>query len=81
MVTLCMFFCSVKLFSAVAGPIGMKFGMRHEPDTSQVLRDFGGATPRDSEMPQFGGTLSPKITYYLKFLVQKIVQFNYISCN
>ena len=43
----CMFFGSVKLFSAVAGPIGAKFGMRHEPDASQVLRDFGGATPRD----------------------------------
>ena len=39
------FVCSVKLFSAMAGPIGAKFGMRHEPDASQVLRDFGGATP------------------------------------
>ena len=24
--------------------------MRHEPDASQVLRDFGGATPRDGEI-------------------------------
>ena len=28
-------------------PIGAKFGTRHEPDARQVLRDFGGATPRD----------------------------------
>ena len=41
-----MFVCSVKVFSAVAGPIGM----RREPDVSQVLRDFGGATPRDGEI-------------------------------
>ena len=46
----CMFFCSVKLSSAVAGPIVAKFGMRHEPDARQVLRDFGGATPRDGEI-------------------------------
>jgi len=38
------FFCSVKLFSAVAGLIGAKFSKRHEPDASQVLRDFWGAT-------------------------------------
>ena len=44
------FFCSVKLFSAVAGPISAKFGTRHQPDASQVLRDFGGATPRDGEI-------------------------------
>ena len=44
------FVCPVKLFSAVAGPIGAKFGMRHQPDASQVLRDFGGATPRDGEI-------------------------------
>ena len=44
------FVCSVKLFSAVAGPIGAKFGTRHEPDASQVLRDFGGATPKDGEI-------------------------------
>ena len=44
------FFCSVKLFSAVAGPIGAKFGIRHEPDASQVLRDFGGAIPREGEI-------------------------------
>jgi len=42
--------CSVKLFSAVARLIGAKFGMRHEPDASQVLRDFGGAIPMDSEI-------------------------------
>jgi len=24
--------------------------MRHEPDASQVLRDFEGATPRDGEI-------------------------------
>ena len=46
----CLFVCSVKLFSAVDGPIGAKFGMRHEPDARQVLRDFGGATPRDGEI-------------------------------
>ena len=51
----CMFFCfffvcPVKLFSAVAGPISAKFGTRHQPDASQVLRDFGGATPRDGEI-------------------------------
>ena len=34
----------------MAGPIGAKFGMRHEPDASQVLRDFWGATPRDGEI-------------------------------
>ena len=45
-----LYFCSVKLFSAVAGPIGTKFVVRHEPDASQVLRDFGDATPRDSEI-------------------------------
>ena len=45
-----MFFCSVKLFSTVAGPIGAKFGMRHEPYASQVLRDFGVATLRDGEI-------------------------------
>ena len=44
------FVCSVKLFSAVAGPIGAKFGTRHEPDARQVLRDFWGATPRDREI-------------------------------
>ena len=44
------FVCSVKLFSAVAGPIGAKFDTRHEPDARQVLRNFGGATPRDREI-------------------------------
>ena len=46
------FFCSVKLFSAVAGPIGAKFGMMHEPDASQVLRDFG-ATPGTAILAPF----------------------------
>ena len=46
----CLFVCSVKLFSAVAGPIGAKFGTRHKPDARQVLRDFGGATSRDGEI-------------------------------
>ena len=53
-VTVC-FFCSVKLFSAVAGPIGTKFGMRHELDASQVLRDCGGATPGDGDFDPFWG--------------------------
>ena len=52
----------------MAGPIGAKFGMRHQPDASQVLRDFGGATPRDGEiiaknepiMSKFGARMGPK---------------------
>ena len=44
------FVCPVKLFSAEAGPISAQIGMRHHPDASQVLRDFGGATPRDGEI-------------------------------
>ena len=52
----CMFFvCPVKLFSAVGGPIDAKFGMRHEPDANQVLRDFWGATPRDGDFAPFRG--------------------------
>ena len=67
------FVCSVKLSSAVAGPIGAKFGTRHEPDARQVLRDFGGATPRDSEIiaenvsirGRVKARLGPK--YHIKF--------------
>ena len=64
-----LFVCPVKLFSAVAGPIGAKLGMRHEPDASQISRDFGGAIPRDGEIiaenVRIRGRMGPK--YQIKF--------------
>ena len=44
---LVLFFCSIKLFSAVAGPIDAKFGTRVYQD---ACLKFWGATPRDSEI-------------------------------